>query len=142
MKARNFKEKPLERFDVVLVRRPELKPDDRTWIVSTFDRAKEAGGKTTYLCGGVWYLECIQYRYNEELLSTDGIPKDIGAIEWGDRVMVADSPQGPWDEALFMDFTEGSAEPWKVIVKSNAAIALATNSNPIFFSKRYLRLAE
>ena len=139
MNAETFIEKPLERFDIVLVRRPEFKPDDRTWIVSTFDRLKEAGGKRTYLCGGVWYLDCIQYRYNEELTGTDGEPKAIQSLKWGELVQAANEPQGPWLEAVLLDFTEGNVLPWTVLCRNAAEEALKSGNQPSFVRMRHLR---
>lgn len=135
----NLAAKPLRRLDIVLARSPEFKPSDRKWTVCTFDREKKSAGGTAYLCSGVWYLECIPYLCNEELLGTDAEPKDYASLDWGSRVLVSDSLDGEWKEALLMGYVEGEQFPWTVVERDAAVQALFNGKNPELFFYRYLK---
>ena len=73
----------VERDSIVLARMPEFKQDDKKWVAASFDRMKENGGRKLYLCSGVWYLQCIPYHLNEEILATEDNPKDLTHLSWG-----------------------------------------------------------
>lgn len=132
----------IERDIIVLARMPEFKPDDRKWVAASFDRMKESGGRRLYLCSGVWYLECIPYNLNEEILATDNTPKDLTHLSWGMDCLVADDISAEWQEALLVGFDKTSAYPWIALQKS----AIEQNiglERPVQFSEwRYLKIKK
>lgn len=102
--------------DHVLVRCPEFKPSNRKWMAASYERQETSNGKTKYLCSGSWWLECILYRGNEELLGTTMKPKNPHAMKWGDRCQAWHDEDG-WREAIYAGFHEDDARPWEVILK-------------------------
>ena len=135
----NLAAKPLRRLDIVLARSPEFKPSDRTWTACTFDREKKSASGTAYLCSGVWYLECIPYLCNEELLGTDAESKDYASLDWGSRVLVSDSLKDGWKEALLMGYAEGEQFPWIAVERDEAVQALVKGKSPELSFCRYLK---
>lgn len=132
----------VERDSIVLARMPEFKQDDRKWVAASFDRMKESGGRKLYLCSGVWYLECIPYHLNEELLATKDDPKDLMQISWGMDCLVADDLSEEWQEALLVGFDKTSAYPWIALQKTAIEQNLELQ-RPVPFSEwRYLKIKQ
>ena len=102
--------------ELVLVRRTEFKPDAMKWKAASYERMQESNGKVKYFCTGTWWLECIPYKLNEELLGTEDDPKDVSSLKWGDRVLVWHCVDG-WVEGLFHSLVPEMAYPWNVILK-------------------------
>jgi hypothetical protein len=111
MKIREFEK------DHVLVRCPEFKPSNRKWMAASYERQETSNGKTKYFCSGSWWLECISYQGNEELLGTTMKKKDWRDMKWGEPCTVWHDEHG-WREAVFIQFDEEDYyHPWKVILK-------------------------
>lgn len=102
--------------ELVLVRRPETKANDLKWKAASYERGHESNGKMKHLCTGTWWLECIPYKLNEELLGTTDEPKDIESLKWGDRVLVWHCTN-EWVEGVFHSLMPELTYPWNVILK-------------------------
>ena len=132
----------VERDSIVLARMPEFKQDDKKWVAASFDRMKENGGRKLYLCSGVWYLQCIPYHLNEEILATEDNPKDLTHLSWGMDCLVADDLSEEWQEALLVGFDKTSAYPWIALQKTAIEQNLELQ-RPVPFSEwRYLKIKQ
>lgn len=132
----------VERDSIVLARMPEFKQDDKKWVAASFDRKKENSGRTLYLCSGVWYLQCIPYHLNEELLATENSPKDLTHLSWGMDCLVTDDLSGEWHEALLVGFDKTSAYPWIALQKATIEKNIKLE-HPVQFSEwRYLKIKQ
>lgn len=104
--------------ELVLVRRPETKVNDMKWKAASYERTSESNGLKKHLCTGTWWLDCIPYKLNEELLGTEDEPKDIGSLKWGDRCLAWHVVDG-WRECVFHSLIKEMNYPWQVILKPN-----------------------
>jgi hypothetical protein len=104
--------------ELVLVRRPETKAGDMKWKAASYERTMESNGRKKHLCTGTWWLECIPYKLNEELLGTEDEPKDIDSLKWGDRCLAWHVVDG-WRECIFHSLIKEMNYPWQVILKPN-----------------------
>lgn len=104
--------------ELVLVRRPETKAGDTKWKAASYERTMESNGRKKHLCTGTWWLECIPYKLNEELLGTEDEPKDIDSLKWGDRCLAWHVVDG-WRECIFHSLIKEMNYPWQVILKPN-----------------------
>ena len=104
--------------ELVLVRRPETKVGDMKWKAASYERTMESNGRKKHLCTGTWWLECIPYHLNEELLGTEDEPKDIDSLQWGDRCLAWHVVDG-WRECIFHSLIKEMNYPWQVILKPN-----------------------
>lgn len=104
--------------ELVLVRRPETKVSDMKWKAASYERTMESNGRKKHLCTGTWWLECIPYKLNEELLGTEDEPKDIDSLKWGDRCLAWHVVDG-WRECVFHSLIKEMNYPWQVILKPN-----------------------
>ncbi len=104
--------------ELVLVRRPETKAGDMKWKAASYERTMESNGRKKHLCTGTWWLECIPYKLNEELLGTEDEPKDIDSLKWGDRCLAWHVVDG-WRECVFHSLIKEMKYPWQVILKTN-----------------------
>ncbi len=105
--------------ELVLVRRPETKAGDMKWKAASYERTMESNGRKKHLCTGTWWLECIPYKLNEELLGTEDEPKDIESLKWGDRCLAWHVVDG-WRECIFHSLIKEMNYPWQVILKPNS----------------------
>ena len=108
----------------VLVRCPEFKPDNKVWMAASYEREVDTNGKKKYLCSGSWWLECIPYQFNEELLGTKDDPKDIKSLQWGDKCLIWHVTDG-WRKCIFVGFNREMAYPWQVIMEPTVDEILA-----------------
>ena len=103
--------------DHVLVRCPEFKPSFKKWMAASYERKEISNGKSKYLCSGTWWLECVSYQFNEELLGTTLNPKEISSMKWGEKCLAWHDEDG-WREGVFISFNEKDIHrPWMVVLK-------------------------
>ena len=119
--------------ELVLVRRPETKANDLKWKVASYERTMESNGRKKHLCTGTWWLECIPYKLNEELLGTTDDPKDIKSLRWGDRILALHCTDG-WVEGIFNRLDADMMYPWNVILKPKNGL------NPEPYSSRLMKI--
>ena len=124
-----------EENELVLVRRPETKTTDLKWKAASFERTHESNGKKKHLCTGTWWLDCIPYHLNEELIGTSDEPKDIESLRWGDHVLVWHCNDG-WKEGVFNRLDRDLLYPWSVILRPKPG----SGSNVEVYSGRMMKI--
>ena len=104
----------LKPFDKVLTRDNA----EQKWSINIFSRYDYEKAPFIFVCLLSAYKQCVPYNGNEHLLNTKDSPD--GDFKVGDKVVVSDCLDGPWESAYFISTLNASYSTIYRVVPANS----------------------